>query len=67
MHVTFPNGKKRVELTATELSKFWQVKSLLQALCGVGITAAGEAAEKIGETLAAISEQTESATVPAKK
>ena len=65
MHVTFPNGKKRVALTATERNKCIDVACLMEALNSVGITAAGEAKTKVYEALAAISEQTES--VPAKK
>ena len=37
MHVTFKDGKKRIELTATERKKIIDAKLLMQALSDVGL------------------------------
>ncbi len=52
MHVTFPNGKKRVELTATEHKKCNNARQLMQALAEVGVQHAAEAAQSISDAMA---------------
>ena len=37
MHVTFKDGKKRIELTATERKKIIDARLLMQALSDVGL------------------------------